>query len=424
MAFLSRLFKRGSGDPLAERDREREEAHRQGSRDAREHPLRHFTDPDCQPAFLFEVRSRARERIARVDQEVAARRTDLLREVSLARETVFRETGRADLYPGVSPNGWAAGGRAFEGGRPGAEGDHAGPGGDPGAGGVGRSATGVGRSAADGGGGTSRDGGRVGGAEEDPFISIAEARWRRAERARREALREASDRIHGARSRIEQLAREWDGMLVERNHEVEAIHAWAQQVIAAYRRGVMGAHPRREEIPSLWKGEVVAMDSVGDGVTAVSSREEIGGLLEEVEHRIEIWHSEVRGVGELPRGRGWRELPPGAPADLPEDEGGERPQVGEHPQGGAAQKDGGGPRDEAGPGPDGDPRGWRENPRDEAERGPGRDPRGWRENPRDEAERGPGRDPRGWSEDPRGSGPESGGGRGDAFRAGEAAGER
>ncbi|MFD1937240.1 MULTISPECIES: hypothetical protein [Nonomuraea] len=294
MAFLSRLFKRGSGDPLSERDHEREEAHQQGVKDAREQPLRHFTDAECQPAFLFEIRSRARERIARVDQGVAARRTDLLREVGLARETVFRETGRADLHPGVTPNGGAAesgraAGRGSEGGRHDPHGDHPGT-------------------------------GRARPGEEDPFISIAEARRRRAERARREALREASDRIHGARSRIEQLAREWDGMLVERNHEVEAIHAWAQQVIAAYRRGVMGAHPRREEIPSLWKGEVVAMDSVGDGVTAISSREEIGGLLEEVEHRIEIWHSEVRGVGELPRGRRWRELPAGTSADLPREE--------------------------------------------------------------------------------------------------------
>lgn len=288
MAFLSRLFKRGSGDPLAERDRERDDAHRQGLKDARELPLPHFTDPDCEPAFLSEVRSRARERIARVDQGLAARRTDLLRQVSEARETVFRETGRADLYPEARPDAREV--RGSPGTSPNGRAASAAP------------ATEEGASPS----GTA-------GAEEDPFISIAEARWRRAERARESALREASDRIHRARSRIEQLAREWDGVLVERNHEVEAVHAWAQQVIAAYRRGVMGAHPRKEEIPSLWKGEVVAMDSSAEGVTSLSSREEIGGLLEEVEHRIEIWHSQVREVLELSRGRSRQELLPGVP---------------------------------------------------------------------------------------------------------------
>ncbi|MBB3731612.1 hypothetical protein [Nonomuraea dietziae] len=290
MAFLSRLFKRGSGDPLAERDRERDDAHRQGLKDARELPLPHFTDPDCEPAFLSEVRARARERIARVDQGLAARRTDLLRQVGEARETVFRETGRADLYPEARPDAREV--RGSPGTSPNGRAASAAP------------ATEEGASPAPPG---------TAGAEEDPFISIAEARWRRAERARESALREASDRIHRARSRIEQLAREWDGVLVERNHEVEAVHAWAQQVIAAYRRGVMGAHPRREEIPSLWKGEVVAMDSSAEGVTSLSSREEIGGLLEEVEHRIEIWHSQVREVLELSRGWSRQELLPGVP---------------------------------------------------------------------------------------------------------------
>ncbi|MEU4542975.1 hypothetical protein [Nonomuraea dietziae] len=291
MAFLSRLFKRGSGDPLAERDRERDDAHRQGLKDARELPLPHFTDPDCEPAFLSEVRARARERIARVDQGLSARRTDLLRQVGEARETVFRETGRVDLYPEARP-----GAREVRG--------------SPEASPNGRAASAAPATEEESGSPTPAG---TPGAEEDPFISITEARWRRAERARESALREASDRIHRARSRIEQLAREWDGVLVERNHEVEAVHAWAQQVIAAYRRGVMGAHPRREEIPSLWKGEVVAMDSSAEGVTSLSSREEIGGLLEEVEHRIEIWHSEVRETLELSRGRARQELLPGVP---------------------------------------------------------------------------------------------------------------
>ncbi|MEV4163680.1 hypothetical protein [Nonomuraea dietziae] len=311
MAFLSRLFKRGSGDPLAERDRERDDAHRQGLKDARELPLPHFTDPDCEPAFLSEVRARARERIARVDQGLAARRTDLLRQVSEARETVFRETGRADLYPEARPDAREVRPDAREVRpdarevRPDAREVRGSPGTSPN-GRAASAAPATEESASPAPAGTA-------GAEEDPFISIAEARWRRAERARESALREASDRIHRARSRIEQLAREWDGVLVERNHEVEAVHAWAQQVIAAYRRGVMGAHPRREEIPSLWKGEVVAMDSSAEGVTSLSSREEIGGLLEEVEHRIEIWHSQVREVLELSRGRSRQELLPGVP---------------------------------------------------------------------------------------------------------------
>ena len=55
----------------------------------------------------------------------------------------------------------------------------------------------------------------------------------------------------------------------------------------------MRAHPRKEEIPSLWKGEVIAMDSSGDSAVAVSGREEIGRIMEEVEARIEVWHAEV-----------------------------------------------------------------------------------------------------------------------------------
>ncbi|MEV2265081.1 hypothetical protein [Nonomuraea africana] len=320
MAFLSRLFKRGSGDPLAERDRERDDAHRQGLKDARELPLPHFTDPDCEPAFLSEVRARARERIARVDQGLAARRTDLLREVSEARETVFRETGRADLYPEARPGAARGSPEAAPNGRPapapfpaaGARPDVPLPAGTagahPSASLPDAGTTGAHPSTSLPDAGTAGGGGGEG----DPFISIAEARWRRAERAREAALREASDRVHRARARIEQLAREWDGVLVERNHEVEAVHAWAQQVIAAYRRGVMAAHPRREEIPSLWKGEVVAMDSVGDGITSAAAREELGGLLEEVEHRIEIWHSEVREARGITQARGRRELGPGS----------------------------------------------------------------------------------------------------------------
>jgi hypothetical protein len=69
MAFLSRLLKRG--DPLAER----EEARRQGMRDARQHPLGEFTDPDYQPAYVTEIRARAREQITEVDRRLAAART-------------------------------------------------------------------------------------------------------------------------------------------------------------------------------------------------------------------------------------------------------------------------------------------------------------------------------------------------------------
>jgi hypothetical protein len=252
MAFLSRLFKWGAGDPLAER----EEARRQGMRDARQHPLGEFTDPEFQPSYVTEVRARARERITEVDRRLAATRTALLDRAVGARETILRELGRADLRPIADHT---------NGHEPGAK--DAGPAGDPAA-----------AASANG---------------EDAFISIAEARRRRAEARRRAVVQEAGDTVHRARAQIERLTQEWESALIERNHAVETVHARAEQLIAAYRGGVMRAHPRKEEIPSLWKGEVIAMDSSGDSAAAVSGREEIGRIMEEVEARIEVWHAEV-----------------------------------------------------------------------------------------------------------------------------------
>ncbi|WP_327584335.1 hypothetical protein OHA25_52495 [Nonomuraea sp. NBC_00507] len=235
MAFLSRLFKRG--DPLAER----EEARRQGMRDARRHPLGEFTDPDYQPVYVTEIRARAREQVTEVDQRLAAARTALLERAAGAREVILRELGRGDTRPEPRPsqvNGHAAG-------------------------------------------------------DEDAFISIAEARARRAEARRRAVVEEANANVQRARARIEQLSQEWESALIERDHEVEAVHARAEQLIAAYKGGVLEAHPRREEIPSLWKGEVIAMEATGDTPVAISGREEIGRILREVEGRIEVWRAEV-----------------------------------------------------------------------------------------------------------------------------------
>ncbi|MBF8190893.1 hypothetical protein ITP53_35355, partial [Nonomuraea sp. K274] len=233
MAFLSRLFKRG--DPLAER----EEARRRGMRDARRHPLGEFTDPEFQPAFVTEVRALAREQITEVDRRLAARRTALLERALGAREVILRELGRSDARPEHPEhvNG------------------HAPPPAEPGPG------------------------------AQDPFISIAEARARRVEARRRAVVEETNANLQRARARIEHLTQEWESALIERDHEVEAVHARAEQLIAAYKGGVLQAHPRREDIPSLWKGEVIAMDSTGDTPVAVSGREEIGRILREVEDR-------------------------------------------------------------------------------------------------------------------------------------------
>lgn len=237
MAFLSRLFKRA--DPPAER----EEAHRRGMRDAREHPLSEFTDPDFQPAYVTEIRALAREEITRVDRRLAATRTALLERALRERETILRELGRADTRPPV--NGHAPP-----------------PSGD-------------------------------GPASADPFISIAESRARREEARRRVLVEESNAGVQRSRARIEHLTQEWESALIERDHEVEAVHARAERLIAAYKSGVLRGHPRKEEIPSLWKGEVVAMDATGDRPAAVSGREEIGRILREVEARIEVWHAEV-----------------------------------------------------------------------------------------------------------------------------------
>ncbi|NRQ34118.1 hypothetical protein HII36_20000, partial [Nonomuraea sp. NN258] len=236
MAFLSRLLKRG--DPLSERD----DAHRQGMRDARRHPLGEFTDPDFQPAYVTEVRARARERITELDRRLATTRTALLGRAVEARETVLRELSRADTRPEPPVNGH-----------------------DP-----------APRSESD-----------------DPFISIAEARRRRAEARRRVLVEEANAGVQRARAHIEQLTQEWESALLERDQDVEAVHARAEQLIAAYRAGVMQEHPRREEIPALWKGEVVAMDPTGETPVGLSGRTEIGRILREVEDRIQVWHAEV-----------------------------------------------------------------------------------------------------------------------------------
>lgn len=252
MAFLSRLFNRGDL-PAG-----REEAHRQGMRDARQHPLGEFTDPEFQPAYVTELRARARERITEVDRRLAVARTGLLERAVGARETILRELGRSDARPSEYVNGSVPG--------------------DP-----------------------------PDGAEADPFISIGEARRRRAEARWRAVVEAADGKVQQARARIEQLSQEWESALIERDHEVEAVHARTEQLIAAYKGGVMRAHPRKEEIPSLWKGEVIAMDATGGTPSAVSGREEIGRILREVEERIEVWRAEV-----LPR-----ELPAGEPPHRP-----------------------------------------------------------------------------------------------------------
>ncbi|HEX4815799.1 MAG TPA: hypothetical protein VFV66_23895 [Nonomuraea sp.] len=269
MAFLSRLFKRG--DPLAER----EEARRRGMRDARRHPLGEFTDPEFQPAYVTEIRARARERITEVDRRLATRRAELLGRALGAREAILRELGRSDTRPQAFPQPFP---------QPFAE-----PLREPfpQSNGHGGGASGLGAESGVGG-------------EPDGFISIAEARARRAEARRRVLVEEATAGVQRARAAIEHLTQEWESALVERDHEVEAVHAQAEQLIAAYKSGVLEAHPRREEIPSLWKGEVIAVEPTGETATAVSGREEIGRILREVEGRIEVWHAEV-----LPR-----ELPP------------------------------------------------------------------------------------------------------------------
>ncbi|WP_188190223.1 hypothetical protein [Nonomuraea sp. SYSU D8015] len=241
MAFLSRLFKRG--DPLADR----EEARRQGMRDARQHPLGEFTDPDFQPAYVTEIRARAREQITEVDRRLAATRTALLERAAGAREQILRELGRSDTRP-EPPAAYANGHESAAG----------------------------------------QDERPV-----DAFISIAEARARRAEARRRVVVEEANASVQRARALIEHLTQEWESALIERDHEVEAVHARAEQLIAAYKGGVLQAHPRKEEVPSLWKGEVIAMEPTGETATAISGREEIGRILREVEHRIEVWRAEV-----------------------------------------------------------------------------------------------------------------------------------
>ncbi|MEV0382563.1 hypothetical protein [Nonomuraea sp. NPDC050643] len=262
MAFLSRLFKRG--DPLAER----EEARRQGMRDARQHPLGEFTDPEFQPSYVTEIRARAREQVTEVDRRLAATRTTLLERALGEREVILRELGRSDTRPEPHPH---ANGHA-----PLLPHDTTHPWPDP---------------ATDG---TAPHGSTAAGPEQrDPFISIAEARARRAEARRRAVVEESNAGIQRARARIEHLTQEWESALIERDHEVEAVHARAEQLIAAYKGGVLRAHPRKEEVPSLWKGEVIAMDATGGTSTAISGREEIGRILREVEDRIEVWHAEV-----------------------------------------------------------------------------------------------------------------------------------
>src|SRR5437868_843571 len=227
MAFLSRLFNRGPDAFQAAR----EQAYRQGMRDARQHALREFTDPDFQPVYVSEIRAGSRERIAHLDMELAATRTELLRRAGEARETILRETGRADLYGEPAPSAAQNGHHA------------AGP---------------------------------------DPFISVAEARLRRELRRRHTAMREANDTVRSAQSLIEQLTQAWESAMLTRDNAVQAVHARAEQLIAAYRGGVMRAHPRREEIPSLWKGEVSSMESGLDLPAACSGRRELVSILDDV----------------------------------------------------------------------------------------------------------------------------------------------
>ncbi|MDA0646570.1 hypothetical protein OUY24_38575, partial [Nonomuraea ferruginea] len=309
MAFLSRLFKRG--DPLAER----EEARRQGMRDARRHPLTTFTDPESRPPFVAEVRARAREQIAEAGRRLAARRGELLDQSLAAREAILLELSRTDLLPQPPPNGhpgppadpYPPGSRPSPdsagpyGNPPGSrpspgpygdppDPDSAGPYGDSGA----RAAGPYGGSGARAAGSYGdRDGHPAAPYEEDAFISIAEARWRRGEARRREAVRESQESVQRAGARIGQYAQEWENALVEHDHEVEAVHARAEQIIAAYRSGVMETHPRREEIPPLWQGEVIAMEPTGETRLGISGRDELGRILHEVEARVADWHTKV-----------------------------------------------------------------------------------------------------------------------------------
>lgn len=273
MAFLSRLFKRG--DPPAER----EEARRQGMRDARRHPLTTFTDPESRPPFVAEVRARAREQIAEAGRRLAARRGELLDQSLAAREAILLELSRTDLLPQPPPNG------------------HPGPPADsypPDSGPSPDSAGPYGGSLARAAGSYGDRGGRPAAPyEEDAFISIAEARWRRGEARRREAVRESQESVQRAGARIGQYAQEWENALVEHDHEVEAVHARAEQIIAAYRSGVMETHPRREEIPPLWQGEVIAMEPTGETRLGISGRDELGRILREVEARVADWHTKV-----------------------------------------------------------------------------------------------------------------------------------
>ncbi|SEF71250.1 hypothetical protein SAMN05444920_101441 [Nonomuraea solani] len=318
MAFLSRLFKRG--DPLAER----EEARRRGMRDARRHPLGEFTDPEFQPSYVTEIRALAREQVTEVDRRLAATRTALLERALGEREVILRELARSDTRPDPQPHtspppytspgppphtsphtpGQASSDPPAPtgGARPGSP-PHASSGSPP--------LTSSGSPPlTNGQAPVPPDDGVSPPPVMDPFISIAEARARRAEARRRVVVEESNAGMQRARARIEHLTQEWESALIERDHEVEAVHARAEQLVAAYKSGVLRAHPRKEEVPALWKGEVIAMDATGGTSTAISGREEIGRILREVEDRIEVWHAEV-----LPRalpGPSRAELPPPA----------------------------------------------------------------------------------------------------------------
>ncbi|MFG1943722.1 hypothetical protein [Nonomuraea sp. NPDC048826] len=298
MAFLSRLFKRG--DPLAER----EEARRQGMRDARRHPLTTFTDPEGRPAFVAEVRAHAREQITEAGRRLAARRGELLERALAAQAAIHLELSRTDLLPHPPPNGHPPPSHAGPGGRSGSPADTGGRSGSPSdLAEQSRPATGPGQDhPPTGAGEQSFPAGQPPSPfdEENPFISIAEARWRREEARRREAVRESQESVQRAGARIEQYAHEWENALIEHDHEVAAVHARAEQLIAAYRSGVMETHPRREEIPPLWQGEVIAVEPTADTRLGISGREELGRIRREVAARVEAWHTQVL-PHELPR---------------------------------------------------------------------------------------------------------------------------
>ncbi len=257
MAFLS-WWKQG--DPLSDR----EQARRRGMRDARQGPLGEFTDPGSQPSFVAEVLAQVREEIAAIDKRLSAGQLALLARLDEAKASILGELDRFDLRPGPYTNGHSA-------------------------------------------------------RETGEFISIAESRRRRAEALRLREVEAARRRVREALALAERCAQEWESAVDERDHDVEAAYARAAQLIAAYRSGARRTHPRREEIPPLWPGEIAAMDPAAGTPAALAGRERMNRILREVEGRVEEWHAVVLPPELTPRGRHPQLPPPGTrPADQPE----------------------------------------------------------------------------------------------------------